>query len=366
MYCEKCWKKNYRLYAIIFPVAGPVDAKWTELRESLRTAWIQSTAVCNWFNDHLYQRDIVRSAEMKKLPAFSVGSLYQEAKLQFMLDEYDSALLASIENSQRRKYFKKRYEVKWLGSASNRSERYPQPYPIRWQGCKAEIINECPVVTCTIARKRFKLRLRGGTRFQRQLYSFKQIVSGEALAGEVVLYRQRDRGSKGDRIGTKENGQRYKIMCKLVAWFPRIAQTQGGTGTLFTRTDSDSMIIALNVKDEKLWIIHADQIRRWSAEHRVRLQRWSDDQKAEERPVASFWKRRELACLKYRNRMNTFIGQTAAKIANYAERRNFAVVEYDDSDQDYCEKFPYSDMCGKINEKVSAKGIEFVKKGSEK
>jgi hypothetical protein len=137
---------------------------------------------------------------------------------------------------------------------------------------------------------------------------------------------------------------------------------QGGTGTLYVRTDSDSMIVALNAKDKKLWIIHADQIRRWSAEHRRRLNRWSDDQKVEERPNASFGKRRESAVNKYRLRMDTFIHQTAAKVANYAARRKFSTVQYDDSDQSFCERFPYFQLCDKISEKVSVKGIKFIHK----
>ena len=203
LYCGKCWRKNYMLRAVTIPVVGPIDAEWAELRESLKTAWAQSTAVCNWFNDQFYQRDFVRTPDMEKTPKFEIGSLYQDAKERFPLDEYDSGLLASIENSQRQKYMRKRYEVKWLGKASNRSERYPQPYPIRWPGCKAEMIDESPVVTCTISRKRYKLRLRGGSEFRRQLYSFKQIVSGEAVPGEMVLYRAKDKGSH--RAGTKEN-----------------------------------------------------------------------------------------------------------------------------------------------------------------
>jgi len=255
---------------------------------------------------------------------------------------------------------KKRYEVKWLGKESNRSERYPQPYPIRWSSCKAEIIDDSPVVTCTIARKRYRLRLRGGSEFRRQYYSFKQIVSGEAVPGEMALYRTKDNSSH--RTGTQESGQRYRVMCKLVAWLPRTNQVENGTGTLYVRTDSDSMIIAFNAKEEKLWTIHADQIRRWSAEHRRRLNRWSDDQKAEDRPVASFGKRREWAAEKYRHRMDTFIHQTAAKVVNYAARRRFAVMEYDDSDRRFCPQFPYFQLCEKVAEKVAAKGIEFIHK----
>ena len=42
--------------------------------------------------------------------------------------------------------------------------------------------------------------------------------------------------------------------------------------------------MALNEKDDRLWVYNGDQIPRWVAEHRKHLQHWSEDQKASTGP----------------------------------------------------------------------------------
>ena len=106
------------------------------------------------------------------------------------------------------------------------------------------------------------------------------------------------------------------------------------------RTDSERMIVALNAKDEKLWEYHGDHVRRWSAQHLALLQRWSDDSKAEHRPVPPFAERRQAAAVKYRHRMQSAAHEIAAMVAGYAARRKFATVRYDDSVTDFCPQFP--------------------------
>ena len=54
---------------------------------------------------------------------------------------------------------------------------------------------------------------------------------------------------------------------------------------LRVHTSADSLLVAVNARDEQLWTYHADHLRRWSAEHRAQLQRWADDSKYEQRPV---------------------------------------------------------------------------------
>jgi hypothetical protein len=45
-----------------------------------------------------------------------------------------------------------------------------------------------------------------------------------------------------------------------VAWLPRIARSSLREGTLSVRTAADSLLVAVNEKDEKLWSYHADQV----------------------------------------------------------------------------------------------------------
>ena len=45
--CKDCWNARYVLRAITFPVSGPVDAEWKELRETLKEVWATSTEAAN-------------------------------------------------------------------------------------------------------------------------------------------------------------------------------------------------------------------------------------------------------------------------------------------------------------------------------
>ena len=197
-------------------------------------------------------------------------------------------------------------------------------------------------MSARIGDARYEFRLRGGHQFRRQLTAVKQITSGEAEQGQMDLFR---------------NGK--SVMCKMVAWLPRAAAIPSHEGTLIVRTDAEALIVALNLKDERLWTYHGDQARRWSAEHRRFVARLADDTKAEHRPVAPFAARREAAAHKYRDRMASLTHQVSAMVAGYAKRRKFAGVRYDDAMRDFCPQFPWFALRAKIAEKCDAAGIEF-------
>jgi hypothetical protein len=187
------------------------------------------------------------------------------------------------------------------------------------------------------------------------------MVAGVAVAGELALYRQRanaadHRNGVADR---DSGGQRasYRVMCKMVAWLPREPASKSD-GVLFVRTDKDALLVALNAKDEKLWVLNADHVKRWQAEHRRKLNRWSDDQKAENRPP-NFQARREAASTKYRRRIDSACHEAAAQLVNYAARRRFAVIRYDDAIRDFLGQFSWDRLRGLIREKADAKGIVF-------
>jgi hypothetical protein len=130
-------------------------------------------------------------------------------------------------------------------------------------------------------------------------------------------------------------------------------------GTLSVQTAADAMIVAGDAKSEKLWTYHGEQIPRWAAEHRLQLQRWAEDSKAEHRPHVPFAQRREEAARRYRNRMDSTCHQIAAMVAGYAQRRKFAKVEYRDSEQSFCPQFPWFRLRELLREKCDKVGVEF-------
>jgi len=365
LYCPRCWQARYLLRAITIPVAGPVDGTWEELREALRACWQATTRLSNWAVRELAKHDVVRTPAMSKLPPQPPVYLYPGARE--VCPELDTGSVVAILHAVEGRYRSRRFETIWLGRASLPNYRYPTPYPIRAQDWHAEEgKDKVPLVSVRLGGRRWLLRLRGSGEFRRQLAAFAQIVRGEAAAAELALYERRT-GQAGHRpgiAGRDAGGQKTtaRLMAKLVAWFPR-PPAREGSGTLYVRTDSDALLIALDVKDERLWVHNADQVRRWTAEHARRVQRWSDDQKAEQRPQARFASRRQAAVLKYRNRLDSACHEAAAQLIGFARRRRFAAIRYDDAVQSYCTRFPWEKLRRLVAEKADAAEIRFERPG---
>lgn len=358
--CAKCMKLKYVLRAITIPVVGPVDGDWKELREVLREMWGQTTSLSNWLISRYYAADVKRVPGMEKLPQMPRVYLYPEAREAF--PELPSTSVVAIDHAVAGKYRKKRYDVIWRSSESLPNYRYPTPFPVHNQSWTALSVDDRPAVSVRLGDRRWTLRLRGGHQFKRQLAGFAGFVDESNIRGELALYEQRAKKSD-HRNGVHErdaNGRETisRVMCKMVGYFPR-EKSNEKSGTLFVRTDKESLLVALNQKDERLWVENCDQVRRWIAEHRRQLQRWSDDQKAEQRPTASYQSRRDAAVLKYRRRMKSITHEVSAHLVRYAERRRFAEIRYDDTVKSYCEQFPWFELKEKIGYKCDSAGIIF-------
>lgn len=360
--CKKCMKIKYVLRAITIPVVGPVDGgEWKELREELKELWGQTTNLSNWLVSHYYAADVKRVPGMEKLPPMQRIYLYREAREAFPY--LPSQSVVAIDHAVSGKYRSKRYDVIWRSAESLPNYRYPTPFPIHNQSWSALYLDDGrPAVSVRLGKARWTLRLRGGHQFKRQLAGFVGFVDGSNIRGELALYEKR--ASKSDHrtgIDGKDANRREtysRLMCKMVGYFQR-KKSQTASGTLHVRTDADSLLVALNEKDERLWVENCDQVRRWTAEHRRQLQRWSDDQKAEQRPVASYQSRRETATRKYHHRMNSLVHEVSAHLVRYARRRRFAVIRYDDTVKSYCEQFPWFSLKECIAYKCDDAGIVF-------
>jgi hypothetical protein len=368
MYCKACWAAKYVLRSITIPVHGATDCDWPTLREKLKAGWVLSTAAANFLTTEYYAADVRRDPSMKTLPAVPQTYLYPQLRKRF--PELPSCACARLINTIRAKYMKARLGVIWLCDASLPNYRYPHAFlvsPDDWTPSFDELSG--PTVSVPLPGQRVTLRLRRGFQFRRQLVAFEKIVNGEAIPSEIALYRVSARESDG-RNGCKDGSRTTtRIMCRIAAWLPRDPMADATQGTMFVRTDSDSLLIALNTKKERLWIKHADRVRDWQFQHRRWLQRVADDSKFERR----YPRRRRMRTLvdyrlrgtKYRSRLDTFIDQIAAEVIGYAVRRKFAVVQYDDSDKRYSTTFPWYQLHTTIAEKADAAGLQFRHISSE-
>jgi hypothetical protein len=224
-----------------------------------------------------------------------------------------------------------------------------------------------PGVATRFANDRWTLQLRGGHEFRRQFKVFKQMVGGDAKLGELLFYPML--GNAGDHrsgsTGRKTSGgQPYfeKLLCRMAVWLPR-DKSAAREGILHVKTGREALLVALNEKDECLWTYNADHVRRIIMARKRQLRRLAQDANADgrsrKRDGAAFTAHSELLKRKYRRRVNSLCHQVAASLADYAARRRFAKVLYNDGDHGYCQEFPWYELKARITEKLDARGIAF-------
>lgn len=352
--CKECWQQRYVLRALTFQVASPQlpedeegaegdseprPSVWKEFEAALRPLWAETTEASNWMMTQLYVRDVRREGH-PKLPSMPPAYLYPEARILF--PSLPPATVASLEQAIQRKYRSKRWDVLWVHKASLPTLRYPQPYPVPNQAWRYWITDQNqPMVDVRIGDRRWTLRLKSGPRYFRQMSGLRRMTE----RGELAIYKAHD--------GT--------MLVKLVGWLKREEKkVKANEAALIVRTGSDHLLAALDAKNERLWVENCDQVGRWIGEHRKQLQRWSEDQKAEQRPVASFAARRREAVDKYHRRMHTVIQEVAAHVANLAVRRHYSKVIYNDKER-WFDLFPYAALEDRLKTNLDEKQIEFVK-----
>lgn len=356
--CSSCWGDRYVLRAVTFPVASSLDCTWAELWRRLSEVWRSTTAMSNWAMTRIRAVDPANPAdsEQEKIPRFIPPYIYPEARA--LWPEHPTQSVISVLQTAQRRYMASRFDVAWRFAAALPTFRYPVPYPVHNRGWAATFdafggedgAKECPVVSLRLGGERIRLRLRGGSEFRRQLAAFREIASGDAVQGELAIYPETQRGSNTRRTvataGANGGGQRtrHRIMVKLVAWLPRKARGHR-QGTLHVRTDETAFVVAVLADPERVWTMHADLVARWQAEHSSRLQHLADDQKLERRrPRKSrerFQVARRLLVAKHRDRMDSWIQQSARQIAGFAARQRVAEVRLDLSTMGRFQSFPW-------------------------
>jgi hypothetical protein len=335
VYCDRCWRERYLLRTISVPVAAVEDISWEELRKQLKIVWAETTRISNWMTTELYVRDIRREPGMEKLPPMQHVYLYPEARQKF--PSLPPQTVASIEQAMQKNYRAWRYDIIWTARVSLPNHRYPTPFPVHNQSWSASIENDRPIVSLGMGEGRVRLRLKNGPQFRRQMKAFGAIASSEAVPGELAIFQK----------GTV-------LMVRMVAWLPRPAAPQQPTGILRVRTSHDNLLIAVNAKDETVWTYNGDHLRRWAAEHRRKLQRWSEDVKFENRSSPNFAGRRKATVTKYHARMDSAAHEITAQLAGYAARRRIAAIEYNDSDQSFCTDLPWYRLRSLLTQKLDA------------
>ncbi len=371
-YCPACWRKNYVQRVVTIPVAGPVGWGWPELREALGQCWGNSTSLANWAITELAKADVVRSPGDERLPSMPQLYLYPAARERFptMAPKSVVALLHAVEQ----RYRKARYAVIWLAAATLPRFRYPMPYPVHNQGWHARFAdNRVPLIDVRLTGEPVTLRLRSGPQYRRQLKAFAQLVAGEAIQGELALYRQR--ASDGDhRPGLEDReaggGQRipYRLLAKMSLWLPRTGAIRDRKGTLAVRTAANAFLIAESGTRDP-WVLNADHVVRWVTRHRRALDRMAQDTKYEKRwpkrVRLQMAEHRQATAQRHHQRIHSFCHHAAAMVVGQADRLAAAELHYDDTIKAYFAEFPWFRFRQMVAEKADERGIRFVAVGKD-
>lgn len=378
-YSPEGWQGLYLLRAVTIPVVGPHDwteVSWTDLRTALKTAWGQATALSNWAISEFSRRDVVRRPDMEKLPPPDPKRfyLYQEAREQF--PGIPTNTVVSILNSVAGKYRKLRFDLVWRNAISLPSFRYPTPFPIHnqaWKASYSEDDRKAPLITANVGGYKLTLRLRGGAEFRRQLAAFEQMVSGEAITGELALYERRvSQGAhrNGIDVNGSEGEQRAmsRIMCKMVAWLPRPKPTAGRKKKqqeklLSVSTSQDSLLVAKVDGREDPWVLNADHARRWVTHEARHMQRLREDLKAESRQSPKrdvMLSRMATWSRKHTRRMDSCCHEASANLINFARRQAVTHILYSDACRDYIPSFPWAKLLTYLTYKADEAGISFA------
>lgn len=347
------WREQYVVRAICVPVASPNEIgkgspeAWAGLRAALKEAWTRSTEAANWALRRLLANDVSRTPGQAKCPKMPKIYLYGERDWTGW-SQSAAAVLRTIESS----YRSKRYQVIWTGGASLPNVRYPYPYPVHNKGWS---LTENPdgglFFEALLPGGRVNVRLKGGPQFRKQLIQARWLIANSHLRGEASIYQ------KGSMI-----------FIKLVGWFPKQVDREAD-GIMFVNTTAESFLVGFNSKEERLWIINGDRARRWMTRSKRALQRSGEDRKYEMRSTKREARKRiedmQESCSKNRNRLNSFIDESAAQVINHCRRRRMKTIVYNDSCREFFSDFQWFRLALQIEQKCAAFGIEFRKATNE-
>lgn len=272
---------------------------------------------------------------------------------------------AVIESAEKR-YGALRKEIVWDQTAALPVFRYPQPFPVHMDSWRPRFEDGVPIINVTFPGGRVDLVLRGGDEFRRQLAFFRKVVDGEAKKCELSIRPQRTSSSHRRVVpfrvpGGGERGF-WRAMVKLVV---KTAPTvrEGKERPLVLSTDPNAFWVA-ELDGRRPWVLNADHVKRmfaWLAVHEDRLDRLSQDTKAERR-LNPDWLRglnesRERCCLKHSRRVSSWLHETTAHLAGYCVRQHVTHVLYRDVDQGFIERFPWYRLREMLRDKLKAVGI---------
>ncbi|MEM6260465.1 MAG: hypothetical protein AAGI37_19495 [Planctomycetota bacterium] len=350
--------------ALTMPILKPADdaVAWDDLRDMLNLSWRRSTSLANAMMAQLHERhqalrsdDSTIDSKPPRKPKMSEDGLYQLGTS--LAPDMPTGTISSLNQMVRKRYKGKVSVLKpggdrrvqmsadfaaMTGQMSLPSFRYPTPFPCRAQDWRPSVGRggEC-IASVTLAPKtRVKVFLKTGGGHKRAAAEYRRIASGE------LKYREASLVIAGGRPALKVVYDRPVVHRKR-------------EGVLSVRTCSESLLVAVLNKD-RVWWYHGDDLKRMVAAYTERMQRLADDTKHERRTRRNNLAKRRTAWVeKNRRRTDTILHQITASLVGFADRRNVAVIEYQDQDKSFIESLPWAAIKTMIEWKAADKGVAF-------
>lgn len=359
-WCDKCWKANFVRRSFLVPLLVPRDDMGDEFQGVVKTCWEEATALANWSIRELAKTDLVRMPGDEKLGKHPGVNLYTVSTPIFR--EMDPSSRAEILSAINRAYTQRRYDALWLRKASLPNYRYPYPHPVRDEAWKVEGDERGAIFACRIKGQWYRIPLLGGRRHTRALKAVLACREPE-LKGPAVLDRIQNQAPKEARDRDRPNGggQRgyFTIGVRFALWVRRTAD-KTASETLYLRTDPNSFWV-YHVSDGEPKFYNADHLKRWTSEHRNKLDRFSDDVKYEKRWPTKLRRRfvssQDPSNDKFHHRMNSFVHEATAMITNFAVRNRCCRVIYDDSVRTFVDSFRWDLTRTQLASKLEKVGI---------
>jgi len=358
--CKKCFAESYCTVAVTIPVIGTKEA-W----KIIKPQWYETTALSNWVLDNIIKHEKIRTPDQEKLSKKPKIYLYGEARDNYpRFGILPSSASLSVINRVERDWNTDRYNVMWSYKQSRRVYKYAQPYTI--SDFKIVQDENGIKISARIGDDNHTLSLSNSKGFYHQRRRLRNIIKYT----ELTLYRRK--ANDGDHRSfevERTNGQpikrRYRIYAKICV-VVRKESAIDKNGIIGVRTTKDSLVAAFDSKNKRIWWYNADHARRIVVKHEkhlLRLQRLSEDTKHERRKP-----KRDGAC--YREmisnvskkdvrRIQQIADEVAKSVVEFAYRRKYNGIVYDDRERSFANNFRWSILKEKIKSKCNMRGLKF-------
>lgn len=377
VYCKTDWASRFLTRAVTLAVAGPAEdgnptekeAAWKELRERLSRAWSAAGRLANWSVTQLLKNDSFRVADQKKMAKMPITYLYGLFGQYPDRSDWDggASIAQSVMRSVEQDWRSDRYSVLWEASRSPRTYKFPAPLPVPAQNWSCSINEQgIAVVSLGCPGGRINVRLVNDRTAGYQRARLRMLANGEVRCGEACIYAvpsNSQHWTSGMTIRARRGRDRmpFRVMVKLIGSFPKNAALAGElAGILRVRTGRTSFLIAEQDGHEP-WRLNGDDIRLRIVGHMIRLQRGRDDAKKERRygeEDADFGAMDMSAmCSKHDNWKKSMMDRVSSELANLAQRRRVAVVEWDDTIREFLPKYPWYEFREMVRRKLDERGI---------